>query len=283
LRPTNVPTLRQHRLGSELRKLRERAGLSSTEAAGLLGGPQSQMSNIEAGRYAVSADRVRTLARIYTCSDEALIEALAGMTGGRTRGWWEDYRELLPSGLLDLAELEHHARALRVASVIHIPGLLQTTDHARASFNETVPTLKPFEVEHRVSYRIKRQAILHGNTPTPYTAIVHEAALRMGLGNPATARKQLEHLIDVSDFDNITVLAIPFGEPSFVSSGQPITYTYGPVPQLDTVELDTAHGCEFLDVEAQLAKYRSVLDRMEESALKPDKTRDLIRSIGKGM
>ena len=58
-----------------------------------------------------------------------------------------------------------------------------------------------------------------------------------------------------------------------------ISYAFGPVPQLDTVELDTAHGCEFLDAEAQLEKYRSVLDRMEGSALKPDVSRDLIHRI----
>ncbi|MCZ9337923.1 helix-turn-helix domain-containing protein, partial [Streptomyces sp. TRM76130] len=61
--PATTTTLRQQRLGSELRKLRERAGLTSTAAAALLGSPQARISNIEAGRYAVSADRVRTLAR----------------------------------------------------------------------------------------------------------------------------------------------------------------------------------------------------------------------------
>jgi transcriptional regulator with XRE-family HTH domain len=281
--PTNTATLRQRRLGAELRKLRERAGLSSTAAAALLDVNQSRVSNIEAGRYAVSADRVSTLARNYTCADQGLIDALAGMTGGRKRGWWEEYQDILGAGLLDLAELEHHATALRVATVIHMPGLLQTLDHGRASFRECVPPLRPHEIEHRASYRIKRQAILFGDSPTPYTAIVHEAALRMGLGGPIVAREQLTHLLAMSELANVTVLVLPFGEASFASSGQPVTYTHGSVPQLDTVELDTDHGCLFLDAEDQLMKYRSVLDRMEENALKPSESRDFVHRIAQSI
>ncbi|KOG87627.1 helix-turn-helix domain-containing protein [Streptomyces varsoviensis] len=273
------PTLRQQRLGAELRKLRERAGLSSTAAASLLGGNQARISNIEAGRYAVSADRVRTLAGNYTCPDPDYVDALAGMTGTRKRGWWEEYRELLPKTLLDLAELEHHSTAVRVAVVVHIPGLLQTTEYARATFRENLPPLRPHEVEHRVSYRIKRQAILFGANPAPYTAIVHEAALRMGHGGPRVTSEQLDHLNEMSEHSHISVLVIPFGEASFPISGQPITYAGGPVPQLDTVVVDTEMGCDFLDAEAQLTKYTSVLDRMESRALGPTQSRDLIHRI----
>ncbi|MFJ7180862.1 DUF5753 domain-containing protein [Streptomyces massasporeus] len=277
--PASTTTLRQQRLGAELRKLRERAGLTSTAAAALLSAPQARISNIEAGRYAVSADRVRTLARNYSCADEAYVDSLAGMTGTRTRGWWEEYRDNLPSGLLDLAELEHHATAMRVAVTVHMPGLLQTSEHARATMREAVPPLRPYEIEHRVSYRVKRQAVLFEGAPTPYTAIVHEAALRMGFGGPDIARDQLHHLLEVSEQPSITLLVLPFGQTGFPASGQPITYATGDVPQLDTVVLDTDHGCEFLDAEAQLNRYHSVVDRMESRALSETESRDLIRRI----
>ncbi|WP_217171360.1 helix-turn-helix transcriptional regulator [Streptomyces sp. AC512_CC834] len=277
--PAPTATLRQQRLGAELRKLREHAGLTSTAAAALLGGPQARISNIEAGRYAVSADRVRTLARNYSCADDSYVDALAGMTGARKRGWWEEYRDNLPSGLLDLAELEHHATAMRVAVTVHMPGLLQTPEHARATMREAVPPLRPYEIEHRVSYRIKRQTVLFEGTPTPYTAIVHEAALRMGFGGPAIAQAQLHHLLAMSEEPTVTVLVVPFGQTGFPASGQPITYATGPVPQLDTAVLDTDHGCEFHDAEAQLNRYRSVLDRMESRALPKPESQDFIRRI----
>ncbi|WP_438485704.1 helix-turn-helix domain-containing protein [Streptomyces sp. S186] len=276
-----VSVMRQQRLGVELRKLRERAGLSSTEAAKRLGGTPAQISNIEAGRYAVSAERVRTLAANYSCGDQAYVDALAGMTGPRARGWWEEYREILPAGLVDVAELEHAATALRVAVMLQMPGLLQTPEYARALFREIVPRLPAYEVEHRVSFRIKRQAVLYGDHPTPLTVIIHEAALRMGIGGPETTREQLNYVVEMSDHDHISVVVIPFGEASPPVSGHPIVYASGPVPQLDTVELDTEYGCDFLDAEAQLEKYRTVLDRMESCTLGPVKSRDLIRRIAK--
>ncbi|MER6105059.1 helix-turn-helix transcriptional regulator [Streptomyces sp. NPDC001832] len=273
------PSVRQRRLGAELRRMREHADLSATRAGELFGATQSRISNIEAGSYAVSAERVRALARLYECADGELIEALTEMTGGRTRGWWEEYREILPADALDLAELEHHAQTMRIASVIHIPGLLQTREHARAVIGDVVPALAPYEVEHRVSHRLKRQAVLHGSEPTPVTAIVHEAALRMGFGGARVTQGQLQYMIDCSEEAHLTLSVIPFGIGTFPGAGHGIVQFGGPLPQLDTVQLDTDHGSVFVDSEAQVAKYRTVLDRMEACALEPSKSRDLILHV----
>ncbi|MWA12090.1 Scr1 family TA system antitoxin-like transcriptional regulator [Streptomyces sp. BA2] len=273
------PTGRQLRLGSELRKLRERAGLTSTEAGKLLGVKQNQVSNMESGRLGMSPARVRALACHYGCSDRTLIEALASMTAERARGWWEEYREILPAGLLDLAEVEHHATLLRTAVTVHIPGLLQTTDYAREIFRQDVPELSPPDIEHRISYRIKRQAVLFREAPTPNQVIVHEAALRMQFGGPTVTRTQLKHLVDMSEREHITLHVIPFAAGTFPGSGQSIYYSAGAVPQLDTVNLDQSHGPVFLDAEAQLDKYRVLLNRMEATALPPVKSRDFIHSI----
>ncbi|NUK61771.1 helix-turn-helix domain-containing protein [Streptomyces lunaelactis] len=281
--PNSTPTARRQRLGAELRKLRERAGLTATEAATLLGGNQARISNIEAGRYGVSADRVRTLTCHYECSDKALVEALAAMTGDRKRGWWEEYREILSSGLLDLAELEHHGRRLRTAHTSGIPGLFQTLDHAREVFRQVVPELAPPDVEHRLSFRIKRQAVLFREDPVPYQAIIHEAALCMMFGGPTVARQQLQHLLTMSEHAHITVRVLPFDAGAYPGSGQPLYYVHGPVPQLDTVQLDQAHGIVLLDAEAQLDKYRRVFARLERLALHPAESTDLIHTIAKSL
>lgn len=278
------PTARQLRFGAELRRLRERAGLTSTEAARLFGIKQAQVSNMETGRLAVSAERVRTLACQYDCADKGLVEAIAGMTGGRKRGWWEEYRDILPSGLLDLAELEHHGTALRTAHTSGIPGLLQTLDHAREVFRQVVPELSPSEVEHRTSFRIKRQAVLfQKRDPVPYRAIIHEAALRMRFGGRGVAKQQLKHLLKMSEHPNISVHVIPFDAGGYPGAGQPIYYVHGPVPQLDTVQLDQSHGIALLDAEAQLDKYRKVLDRLMALSLIELESRALIHSIAQSL
>lgn len=275
----STPTGRRLRFGGELRKLREQAGLSATQAGQLIGAQQSQISNLEAGRIGVSAERVRTLACHYKCPDKALIEALADMASGRKRGWWEEYREILPAALLDLAELEHHAGRLRTAVTVHIPGLFQTTDHARDLFRQVVPELSPPEIEHRVSFRIKRQTVLFRDPPTPQVAVIHEAALRMQFGGPTVAKAQLRHLLDMSEREHVTLKVLPFAAGSFPGAGQSIFYSSGPVPQLDTVHLDQSHGPVFLDAEAQLRMYRVLLDRMESLALTPEHSREFIHKL----
>ena len=255
--------------------------MTAAEAARNLGTTQAQMSNIEANRFGISAERVRTLAHIYGCTDQPLVDALADMAADRTRGWWEEYRETLPPRLLDLAEMEHHATALRVTQVINIPGLLQTPEHARALFREAVPALRPHEIEYRISHRIKRQAILYREQPPQYTAIVHEAALRMQFGGREVAKAQLKHLAEVSEQAGISLCVIPFDGTSFPTTGHAVDYFHGPVPTLDTVEVDTAHGSELIDAAGQLEKYRLVLDRMEAVTLKPAVSRDLIHHIAR--
>ncbi|KOV87668.1 DNA-binding protein [Streptomyces sp. NRRL WC-3723] len=278
--PITNPTLRQRRLGAELRRLRERAGLTVTQAAAHLGVNQGRVSMIETGRSPVSADRVRALASSYDCSDAALVDALAAMTGRRAHGWWEEYREHLPAALVDLAELEHYATGLRVALALHIPALLQTTDHARALFQAVVPSMRQYEIEHRLTHRIKRQGILHREQPPRYAAIIHESALRMRFGGPDVRRGQLQHLLDMSELPHVTVRVILFDTESYPSTGQSFDYVEGQVPQLDTVQLDTHHGgCGFLDGEAQLSKYRAVLDHMESCALGPAESRDFIQNL----
>ncbi|MDX3069233.1 MULTISPECIES: helix-turn-helix domain-containing protein [Streptomyces] len=278
------PTGRQLRFGAELRKLRERAGLSATEAGQLLGIKQTQVSNMEAGRVGVSPERLRTIACHYDCSDKALVEAMAAMTSDRKRGWWEAYRELLPTPLVDLAELEHHAKSLRDAITARIPGLLQTREYALEIFRQAVTELSPPDIEHRLSFRIKRQTILfREDDPTPYEAVIHEAALRMRVGGPTVARQQLQHLIDMSDRVHITLRAITFDAGAYPGSGQSIHYAFAPVPQLDTVYLDQSHGLAFLDAEAQLHKYRTLFDRIEAVTLPPEKTRDLIHRVMREM
>jgi transcriptional regulator with XRE-family HTH domain len=279
--PSSAPTARRQRLGTELRRLREHAGLTATEAAALLGGNQARISNIEAGRYGVSAERVRALACHYECGDQSLVEAMAGMTGERKGGWWEEYREILSNGLLDLAELEHYGCGLSTAHISGFPGLLQSREHALEVFRQVVPQLAPPEVEHRVSFRVKRQAILFRAMPAPYTAIIHEAALRMTFGGSSVAKHQLQHVLTMSEQDAVSVRVIPFAAGAYPGSGTPIYYVRGAVPQLDTVQLDQSHGIALLDAPAQLDKYRRIHNRLEEIALNPFASMQFIHSIAK--
>ncbi|MFG3528621.1 helix-turn-helix domain-containing protein [Streptomyces sp. NPDC047917] len=274
-----APTARQRRLGAEMRKMRERMGLSLTEAGAMLSTDRTTVSNIESGRFGVSTERVRAWAEHYGCSDEAYIDALAEMARERINGWWEDYRGELTSDALDLAELEHHAAGLRSVEIMHIPGLLQTEDYARAVFAEAVPPLSPSHQRRLLSHRLKRRDVLDRVDQPRCVFLVHEAALRMVYGGSTIARSQLDYLLRQSERENVIIRAIPFAAGGFPHANSSAQYLYGPVPQLDTAQTDTATGSGFLDAETSLENWRVALNRTEERSLDPEKTRDFIRTI----
>ncbi|MEV2251014.1 helix-turn-helix transcriptional regulator [Streptomyces sp. NPDC050147] len=279
----SIITARQERLGTELRKLRERAGLTGREAARAAGIAETKVSATEAARVGVSEERVRHLASQYACDDSALVDALSAMACERMRGWWEEYRELVPSGYLDLAELEHHAADLWTFQSVHIPALLQTEDQVRAIFTSTVPRLPEGELEVRVRFRLRRQEILDADRPFRYEAVIHEAALRIRAADGKVARDQLQHILERSDHPQVTVRVVPFDVDGFAGIADTLLYARGPVPQLDTVLMDTPHGGAFLDAEAQLSRYREVLRKVEGAALGVIESRDLIRRIMQSM
>ncbi|MFE2211725.1 helix-turn-helix domain-containing protein [Streptomyces canus] len=268
------PTARQVRLGTELRRLREAAGLTAIEAAALLGANRAQMSHIESGLAGVSEERLRRLASHYACTDKEFIEALAAMATDRTRGWWEEYRGRLPTSFLDLSELEHHARFQHHVAVLYVPGLLQTEDYARAVFSDRLPELTYDEMELRIQHRKARQQIT-----IPYKAVIHEAALRIRVSDRTASKAQLARLLELSEADHITLRAIPFDLDGFARASSTMTYVGGPLPRLDTVVRDTPHGSIFVDAEAQLRSYRTRFHMVEAVSLEPDQTRDFIHRL----
>ncbi|WP_327696957.1 helix-turn-helix domain-containing protein [Streptomyces sp. NBC_00459] len=275
------PTARQMRLAVELRRLREAAGLSARESAALLGVNSVQISQIESGVSGVSEQRLRRLAAHYACTDEALVNALAAMAADRTRGWWEEYRGLLPASFLDLSELEHRSTSLREVQVLYVPGLFQTQDYARAVFSFRVPELQDKEIELRVHHRMQRRAILEGPAPTPYEAVIHEAALRIRVSDRAASLRQLARVLELCEADHITVRVIPFDLDGFAGAASAMTYAAGAVPKLDTVVRDAPQGAAFVDSETQLAAFRTLLRRLEAVSLAPGRSRDFIHKLTK--
>ncbi|MET9501739.1 helix-turn-helix transcriptional regulator [Streptomyces sp. NPDC006622] len=275
------PTVRQARLGTELQKLREAAGLKGREAAALLGTDAGRLSQIESGVAGVSEDTVRRLASHYACTDDQLIDALVAIATDKTRGWWEAFRRVLPDPFLDLSELEHHATYRWDVSYLFIPGLLQTEDYARVVFSYRVPALSAEDLELRVRHRMQRRAVLEGPHAAPYEAVVHEAALRIRAGTRSAARAQLLRILDVSEADNATIRVIPFDLDGFGGVMSTMAYLGGAVDKLDTVIRDAPYGTGHVHNADELNTYRTLFRRVKAMSLDPEKSRDLINRLAK--
>ncbi|MEW2622800.1 helix-turn-helix transcriptional regulator [Streptomyces sp. NPDC048106] len=279
--PRSNPTARQMRLGTELRRLREAAGLKAKEAAAFLSSTSGQMSHVELGIAAVSEERVRRLCAYYACRDEALIDALVVMAADRTRGWWEEYRGVLPPVFLDTAEVEHHAKFLREIVITHVPGLLQTADYARAVFAYMVPGLPESDLRARVEHRMRRRILIEGDNPTPYETIIHEFALRVRVADRRVHHAQLRQILERIEQDNVTVRVIPVDQDGFAGAESSMMYAGGPVPQLDTGLRDSPTGTAFIDAAAQLDQLRALLRKVESASLDTAASRDFIHRMTK--
>lgn len=216
--PRLSPTVRQQRVGLELRKMREHAGMTPGAMAAALGIEPPKVSQMESGKSGISVPRLHSWASASKCSNEALIGALAVMVQDRGKRWFDEYRGRLPAGFLDIAEMEHYAnkdegQGITSWGTTYVPGLAQTIRYSEAVFARIRPPLPRHDLESRTAFRVRRQvAVLDG---MPYTMLIHEAALRMQFGGPIVLREQLGSILDDSERPNVTVQAIPFDVDTF--------------------------------------------------------------------
>ncbi|WP_195911037.1 helix-turn-helix domain-containing protein [Streptomyces kaniharaensis] len=267
-------------MGTELRRMREQAGLGGSQLARELGIHAAQVTQMESGKSGISVERLRTIAAVCMCTNQALIDSLAEIAAERGKGWWEEYRGAVSTSLLDIAELEGTAKGLTTYTITFVHGLLQTEAYAASVFARAIPPLPRHEVDVRTDFRMRRQRIVHPNT-TPIRAFIHEAALRMQFSGPKVLSEQLDALINHAERREISIRAVPFDIESLPGPSENFTYAEGAVAELDTLQIDTSHSSLIFDSPAQLASYREMLRRMSSVALSEEESRDFIWRIKK--
>ena len=142
--------------------------------------------------------------------------------------------------------------------------------------------MDPADLERHIEFRVRRSALLDRPDAPPCAFLLHESALRMRFGDRNVLRRQLDHLLEQSERLNVTLRVVPFEAGGFANAGSSTLYACGPVPELDTVQIDVPTGVTFLHAETYLVNYRVVLDRMRERAIEPAASRGFIRRVAKG-
>src|SRR5438034_10868323 len=192
------PTVRRRRLGSELRRLREAAGLTCEQAAAHLDCSASKISRLETARVPARAVDVQALCQLYGAAEDQTAVLVALARESRTEGWWQRFDGVMPDWFGTYVGLEAEAASIRTYEIELIPGLLQTAGYARALF-EASEFGATDDVEQAVAIRRSRQEILYGDSPTRYWAVLSEAALHRQIGGPAVMRDQLLYLAEASE------------------------------------------------------------------------------------
>ncbi len=278
------PTVRRRRLGIELRRLREQAGLTCADVGGQLECSGTRISRIETGRINVRPGDVREMLDIYGVTDDEA-SALAQLAReARRKGWWHTYGRVFPDWFEAYIGLECETIRLRDFQPLVLPGLLQTEHYARAVLRGAPDAGRSEAIDRQVALRMERQAILTQPTPPGLCVILSESVLRVQVGGAAVMRAQLRRLIDIARRPNVTLQVLPFRDAAHADPVSPFTILDFPAAaDPAVVYLEHLTGSLFLESGDEIWRYTVVFDHLRAKALGTAESADLIARLAAGL
>lgn len=273
------PTVRQRRLGAELRRLRDGAHVSADRVAERLDCHISKLSRIELGQSPVRRLDLEAMLDLYGLTDDHRRASLFRLArSARARGWWQTYTDVLPAAHADFIQLEADALRADAFETLLAPELLQTPEYARAVLRAAAPGEPEHTVERLVEARLRRQALLTGEHPLTLRVVMCEAALTQRIGGPETMRGQLRRLVEVLRLPNVTLRVVPRSIGAHPGLSGPFTtlgFDDGPDP--DVVLAENLTSSLFFEDTAALARYRWAFDRLTAIASEPRASAAIVR------
>ncbi|MFJ6900922.1 helix-turn-helix domain-containing protein [Streptomyces hokutonensis] len=285
------PAVRRRKLGAELRTLRAEAGLTSGEAARLVGWHQSKVSRIETGASGVKPPDVRLLLDAYQVGDAQLRDMLLVLAGSDDGGgrhhWWHAYRGVLPPAYRDFISLESQASTIRTLETSVVPGLLQTPEYARAVTRAAVGGLDndgPERLDALVQVRLARQDILRADPPLELSVVLDEAVVRREVGGPGVMARQLERLTEAAQLPQVRLQILPFAAGAHIGiTGPFVIFSFPSTSDLDVVVLDHLTSSLYLERKEDLEAYSEAFNTLQFHALSPEDSLDYIAGIRDGV
>lgn len=203
-------TVKSRRVSGELRRYRELAGLTVTEVARRLDMSQGQLSRLELGIRGLSISQVATMLATYGAPASKMDELVTLLREAGEPGWWAPTGKELPADWQAFIDFEQRATSLTWYELVLVPGLLQTTDYARAVIEGSACTeLSDNELDTKVSARLGRQGILSRRDAPRLDVFLYEAVLNIPVGSPEIMRHQLRHLVEMAARPGLSVRVIP--------------------------------------------------------------------------
>jgi len=272
--PRRSPTIRRRRLGAELRRYRDAAGVTIDVVAERLGCSPSKVSRIETGHTSATPRDVKDMLDIYGVKGVESDELVQISREARHKGWWHPFSPVLTGAYVGL---EAAARSIRAYEQQVIPGLLQTDKYAIAMIRAARLGDSDREIEQRVRVRMARQALLIQDDPIDLQVVLDEAVVSRPVGGDQVMRDQLLRLVEASRLPNVTLQILPFA--AGAHAGMDGTFAILDFPDAEdpnVVFAENATGGLFLEKSDELRKYNSIFDAIRSSALSPEESRDMI-------
>ncbi|MGH3814005.1 MAG: DUF5753 domain-containing protein, partial [Pseudonocardiaceae bacterium] len=227
--------------------------------------------------YAPQPAEVEHLAAVYEVPTDETAVLVRMAREARQKGWWQT--SALPKHTQIMVGLEQAATTVRQFELALMPGLLQTSDYARALMTTLVPTT-PIEVlENLVAARMIRQHALTDADPLTYEVILSEAVLRCPVGGSRVMRGQLERLQEVTSQPNITIQVLPFA--AGPHPGMEGAFTLLTLPDLahDVVYVEGPPGAIYLEEQDHVRSCTMHFAVLSSLALSAAESADLISTM----
>jgi transcriptional regulator with XRE-family HTH domain len=271
------PTVRRMILGTQLRRLRERAGLTRTEAGDSIRASDSKISRLELGRVGFKERDVTDLLTLYGVTDaeeRGQLLQLAKQTN--LPGWWHRYNDLMPKWFEDFVGLEEAANRIRVYELQFVPGLLQTEDYARALASHGDPKMVTDAVERRVALRMRRQKLLVGPEAPRLWAVIDESVLYRPIGGPRVLKAQIDRLLELTALSHIALQVVPYSVSGYHAEGAFTLLSFAE-PELPNIAyIEHLSGALYLEKLDEIETYSRALDQLAVVGETPDRTRQLL-------
>ncbi|MEH0417606.1 helix-turn-helix domain-containing protein [Streptomyces sp. B21-083] len=280
-----APSVLRMILGRQLEELRTRAGLSFVDAGAAIGVSHSTIRRMEAAKVArLRLPDVEKLLQTYGVTDQQEIDTfLKSVREANKRGWWHNYRDVLPDWFAAYLSLEQAALQIRAYEAQFVPGLFQTADYARALLGAGNPHGSSEATDRRVALRLRRQELLTRPAPPRVWIVMDETVLRWPVGGPEVMRAQIDHLIEMNALPHVTLQIMPFGNGPHPAMRAGAFHLFRfRAPELpDIVYLSGLVGAVYLDKGDDVVVYREALDRLGAQSAPARKTEALLGAIRK--
>jgi transcriptional regulator with XRE-family HTH domain len=276
------PTVLRMLLGSQLRKLREAAGITPERAGYEIRASRSKISRVEHGRVGFKERDVVDLLTLYGVTDKKVHQRMLALAQqANSPGWWARYDDVLPDWFETYVGLEQATSLIRTYELQFVPGLFQTRDYARAVTVLGHRAAPPEEIERRVSLRLNRQQILTRPDSVPKVwAVIDESALRRPLGGREVMRAQLQHLIELTESPQVTLQIMPFDRGGHSAAGGSfaiLRFADSDLP--DIVYIEQLTGALYLDRPEEIDHYREVMNSLSAEAETPAESERQLKNL----
>ncbi|MCU1681572.1 MAG: hypothetical protein JWQ81_2311 [Amycolatopsis sp.] len=271
------PTARRMILGSQLRHLREDAGITRSEAGYNIRGSESKISRIELGRVGFKERDVADLLTMYGVTEAKERDPILSMVKESNQpGWWRRYNDLMPNWFNDFVGLEEASSRIQTWEPLYVPGLLQTENYARMVACHGRPELITDEIERRVALRMRRQKVLARPDAPRLWAVIDESVLHRPIGGRGELRAQLDRLIEVASMPNISLQVLPYERSGYAAECAFSLLRFAEAELPNIVYAEHLTGAVYLEKLDEIEVYGRALDRLAVDAETPERSRGIL-------